>query len=107
MSGPARLPDGQLTSQQFEALQLELEAIGFFDWLAAGRLAMNTPQLDTLCAAYRDGLLHDTMPFWFPRSLDLEHGGFLHCLDRDGTVLDTDKSVWAQGRMSWMLLAAL
>jgi hypothetical protein len=23
---------------------------------------------------------------------------------RDGSVLDTDKSVWAQGRMSWMLL---
>ena len=29
----------------------------------------------------------------------------MHCLDRDGSLLDTDKSVWAQGRMSWMLLA--
>ncbi len=55
-------------------------------------------------ATYRDGLLNDTMPFWFPRSIDTTHGGFLHCLDRDGTVLDTDKSVWAQGRMTWMLL---
>lgn len=34
--GPARLPVGSLTSQQFEALQLELEAIGFFDWLQPG-----------------------------------------------------------------------
>ncbi len=57
-----------------------------------------------LLACYRDGLLSDTVPFWFPRSIDVEHGGFLHCFDQDGSLLDTDKSVWAQGRMSWMLL---
>lgn len=57
-----------------------------------------------LAAFYRRALLEDCVPFWFPRSVDTEHGGFLHCLDRDGTLLDTDKSVWAQGRMSWMLL---
>ncbi|MFM7164975.1 MAG: AGE family epimerase/isomerase [Planctomycetaceae bacterium] len=54
---------------------------------------------------YRALLLDDCLPFWFPRSLDLQHGGFLHCLDRDGTLVDSDKSVWAQGRMSWMLQA--
>jgi N-acylglucosamine 2-epimerase len=53
---------------------------------------------------YRDGLVNDTLDFWFPRSIDSQHGGFLHCFDRDGTLLDSDKSVWAQGRMSWMLL---
>jgi len=52
---------------------------------------------------YRDGLLLDTIPFWFPRSVDTEHGGFLTCLDRDGKILQTDKSVWFQGRVSWML----
>lgn len=57
-----------------------------------------------LLHGYRNGLLHDTLPFWFPRAVDVEHGGFLHCVDRDGTLVDTDKSVWAQGRMSWMLL---
>lgn len=57
-----------------------------------------------LLDCYREGLLSNTMRFWFPRCIDTQHGGFLHCLDRDGTVLDTDKSVWAQGRMSWMLL---
>ncbi len=60
------------------------------------------------CAAladfYRDRLLRNTMAFWFPRCLDRHNGGFFHCLDRDGTVVDTDKSVWAQGRMTWMLL---
>lgn len=57
-----------------------------------------------LLACYRDGLLEDTVRFWFPRCIDTEHGGFLHCLDRDGSLIDTDKSVWVQGRMSWMLL---
>lgn len=57
-----------------------------------------------LSAFYHEALLKDCVPFWFPRSVDKEHGGFLHCLDADGTVVDTDKSVWAQGRMSWMLL---
>jgi len=68
------------------------------------------PQLATpegrhaLRDSYRRGLLEDTVRFWFPRAVDTEHGGFLHCFDRDGSVVDTDKSVWAQGRMSWMLL---
>ena len=57
-----------------------------------------------LAEFYRRALLEDCVPFWFPRSVDTEHGGFLHCLDRDGSLLDSDKSVWAQGRMSWMLL---
>jgi N-acylglucosamine 2-epimerase len=57
-----------------------------------------------LLAVYRDGLLEDTARFWFPRSVDTEHGGFFSCFDRDGSLVDTDKSVWAQGRMSWMLL---
>ncbi|MDX9973944.1 MAG: AGE family epimerase/isomerase [FCB group bacterium] len=66
---------------------------------------LTTPQgRRDLLHCYRDGLLNDTVPFWFPRGIDAEHGGFLHCLDRDGTLIDTDKSVWAQGRMSWMLL---
>jgi len=53
---------------------------------------------------YRDMLLNDCVPFWFPRCVDQTHGGFLHCVDEDGTCMDTDKSVWATGRMSWMLL---
>jgi len=52
---------------------------------------------------YRDGLLHDTIPFWFPRSVDSIHGGFLTSFGRDGSLLQTDKSVWFQGRFTWML----
>ncbi len=57
-----------------------------------------------LAGFYRTQLFEDCLPFWFPRAADEVHGGFLHCFDRDGTPVDSDKSVWAQGRMSWMLL---
>ncbi len=63
------------------------------------------PAAAELAAFYCDQLVNDCAPFWFPRSLDTEHGGFLHCFDADGTLVDSDKSVWAQGRMAWMLLA--
>lgn len=53
---------------------------------------------------YKDTLLNDVVPFWFPRAIDEQYGGFLHCFDRDGSLVDSDKSVWAQGRMAWMLL---
>ncbi len=53
---------------------------------------------------YREQLVNDVIPFWFPRAVDTVNGGLYHCFDRDGTLVDTDKSVWAQGRMAWMLL---
>jgi N-acylglucosamine 2-epimerase len=55
-----------------------------------------------LAAFYRDTLLNDVMPFWLRHGFDHEHGGILTCLDRDGSVIDTDKSVWFQGRAAWM-----
>lgn len=51
---------------------------------------------------YRDTLLDDVMPFWLRHGMDPEHGGLITALDRDGSVLDTDKSVWFQGRAGWM-----
>ena len=53
---------------------------------------------------YKDKLLNEVEPFWFPRSLDTVNGGLYHCCAADGTLVDTDKNVWAQGRMAWMLL---
>ncbi len=54
-----------------------------------------------LSACYQTALLDDVVPFWLDHGLDPEHGGILTALDRDGTVLDTDKSVWFQGRAAW------
>lgn len=51
---------------------------------------------------YRDTLLEDVIPFWLTHGIDREHGGIITALDRDGSILDTDKSVWFQGRAGWM-----
>ena len=56
-----------------------------------------------LIKTYRDGLLNDTLPFWIQHCVDREHGGFMMSLDRDGTLVDTDKGVWQQGRFTWLL----
>jgi N-acylglucosamine 2-epimerase len=55
-----------------------------------------------LTAFYRDTLLNDVIPFWLKHGLDREYGGICTALDRDGSLLDTDKCVWFQGRAGWM-----
>lgn len=52
---------------------------------------------------YKKQLLEDTLPFWFPRSIDEVHGGYLLMRDADGSLLDDDKAVWIQGRAAWLL----
>ncbi len=52
---------------------------------------------------YRDRLLGDTVPFWFPRSVDEKYGGYLLMRDRDGSLIDDDKAVWIQGRAAWLM----
>lgn len=66
---------------------------------------MTAQRVAELTAIYRDGLLNDVMPFWIRHSVDREHGGYMFALDRDGTLIDTDKGVWQQGRFAWMLAA--
>lgn len=61
-----------------------------------------TEERAALGAFYRHTLLEDVAPFWLKHGLDRVHGGFLTALDRDGSLLDTDKSVWFQGRAGWM-----
>ena len=51
---------------------------------------------------YRRELLDNVLPFWVNHSLDRECGGYFTCLNRDGSVYDTDKFVWLQGREVWM-----
>jgi N-acylglucosamine 2-epimerase len=55
-----------------------------------------------LAETYRETLLNDVIPFWLKNGMDRRHGGLFSALDRDGSVLDTDKSVWVQGRAAWM-----
>ena len=54
---------------------------------------------------YRRTLLDDVVPFWLRHAFDREHGGLFLGIDRDGTAIDTDKSIWIQGRAGWLLAA--
>ncbi|MDR1091925.1 MAG: AGE family epimerase/isomerase [Prevotella sp.] len=51
---------------------------------------------------YKVELLDKVLPFWLKNSQDKEYGGYFSCLDRDGSVFDTDKFIWLQGREVWM-----
>ncbi|HNT78420.1 MAG TPA: AGE family epimerase/isomerase [Anaerolineae bacterium] len=50
---------------------------------------------------YHTALLDDAIPFWERHSIDREFGGYFTCLNRDGSVFDTDKFVWLQARQVW------
>lgn len=54
-----------------------------------------------LAQQYKSALLDDVIPFWERHSIDHKHGGYFTCLNRDGTVYDTDKFIWLQARQVW------
>jgi N-acylglucosamine 2-epimerase len=54
-----------------------------------------------LAAQYRSELLTNILPFWLSHSKDEKNGGYFTCLNRTGTVYDTDKFMWLQGRGVW------
>ena len=66
-------------------------------------MAYTKEDLHNLELFYSNQLLNDTIPYWFPRSYDREHGGFLLMRDADGSLIDDDKAVWFQGRATWLL----
>ncbi len=51
---------------------------------------------------YRAELTGNIMPFWMEHGFDRKNGGVYTCVDRDGSLMDTTKSVWFQGRFGWM-----
>lgn len=46
--------------------------------------------------------LERSVSFWLKNGMDPVNGGVYTCLDREGKVYSTDKSVWMQGRCAWM-----
>ncbi len=62
---------------------------------------MTKERIIALRERYEGELLGSVAPFWERHGLDREAGGYFCCLDRDGSVFDTDKFVWMQGRGLW------
>lgn len=58
--------------------------------------------LKTWADSYKNDMVNDIMPFWMKHGLDRKHGGVYTCVDRDGTLMDTTKSVWFQGRFGFI-----
>ena len=68
---------------------------------------MKRARIAELALQYRHALLDDIIPFWLEHGLDREDGGFLHWLDRDGSVYNTDKNIWVQCRSGVWILTRL
>lgn len=52
--------------------------------------------------SYKKDLTENIMPFWMKYGLDRENGGVYTCVNRDGLLMDTTKSVWFQGRFAFI-----
>jgi len=55
---------------------------------------------------FKNDLLNNILPFWLNNAIDRENGGIFTCLDREGNIYGTDKSVWFQGRALWSFCKA-
>ncbi len=64
---------------------------------------MNKDELIILKEEYELTLKNNILPFWINNSLDKKNGGYYTGLDRKGEIIETDKSIWFQGRFSWIL----
>ena len=52
--------------------------------------------------SYKNDLTQNIMPFWMEHGWDKVNGGVYTCLDRDGSLIDSTKSVWFQGRFAFI-----
>ena len=67
------------------------------------RNCMNTTEyLSQWANSYKNDVINNIMPFWIKNGLDKKNGGVYTCLDRNGDLMDTTKSVWFQGRFGFI-----
>ena len=55
---------------------------------------------------FKKDLIENILPFWLENSIDYKNGGIYTCLDKNGNIYGTDKSVWFQGRALWVFSKA-
>lgn len=58
--------------------------------------------LEFWAASYKKDLTENIMPFWMEHGWDKTHGGIYTCVNRDGSLMDSTKSVWFQGRFAFV-----
>lgn len=63
---------------------------------------MANTDLDSFQKTYHTELIDNVVPFWQKNCPDREYGAYFTCLDRDGSVYDTEKFMWMQWRIVWM-----
>ncbi len=51
---------------------------------------------------YRTDALENILPFWLEHGRDRVNGGVYTCVDREGRLMDSTKSVWFQGRCGFI-----
>ena len=60
------------------------------------------PSLPAIALEMEALLAQKMLPFWLERSIDMECGGYLTCIDENGAVsADADKMIVTQTRMLW------
>ena len=52
--------------------------------------------------SYKKDLTENIMPFWMEHGWDRVNGGVYTCVNRDGSLMDSTKSVWFQGRFAFI-----
>ena len=71
------------------------------DWTKADRTKMDRTEVEGY-RAWVQGELWRSVDFWYKNGMDEVYGGIYTCLDREGKIFSTDKSVWMQGRTAWI-----
>jgi N-acylglucosamine 2-epimerase len=63
------------------------------------------PNFTELLTIYKKTLIDDIVPFWMKHGIDHDYGGIFNCIKDDGTIINTDKYLWSQGRALWTFSA--
>ena len=64
--------------------------------------ATDQTYLQEAAQRYQKELDESVIPFWQTHCPDTKHGAYFTCLDRDGSVYDTEKYMWMQWRIVYM-----
>ena len=79
------------TNNESGAVRIQTGDLRRMDHLRDINLTTDTMDFQKLAGEYKSELLDSVLPFWLEHSQDKQYGGYFTCLERDGSVYDTDK----------------